>query len=262
MKRDVKVGLLVAAVICGVAAILLGGGLAVRPARAPSALRVQEESPAVSSLAEEPPSVAEPAAEALPEAPPEEAAVAGLAPKLTPPVAAVAEVSEPVASPTSEPAQELPMPHEELPIAPPAEASPLPPPARHVYVVQEGESFYSISKKLFGTVRYFPDIQRANPDIDPKKLRPGMRVAIPEIPGAQLRKELLTSAEPQKPRPRVLLAQDTMHVVQPGEVLEDISLKYYGTRQKWRHILRANPSIADAKALRPGQEIIIPALTE
>jgi len=317
MKRDAKVGLLVAAVVCGVAAILLGGGLAARPTRSQGTLRVSEQVPAGEPVAESdgaahrdaspagalpeglaegvlPPAepaedgapaelselAAAPSAAALPalSLSPPEGAPGGAAPRALPPVRAISErpddwrdaapsagapAGAPRGLPLLEPAQELEGPsttQAEPPVAPPAKVVALSPPARHVYVVQEGDSFYSISKKLFGTVRYFHDIQKANPDVDPKKLRPGMRVAIPEVGGATLRKELL--APPEPPKRKVILAQDKMHVVQPGEVLEEISLKYYGTKHRWQHILRANPTISDPKDLKPGREIVIPALTE
>ena len=51
--------------------------------------------------------------------------------------------------------------------------------------------------------------------------------------------------------------------VEAGDTLERISFKYYKARQKWRHIL-ADPRNAgiDARRLRPGDKIVIPALTE
>jgi nucleoid-associated protein YgaU len=51
------------------------------------------------------------------------------------------------------------------------------------------------------------------------------------------------------------------HVVQRGETLDKISLKYYGTRHKWQVILDSNKSVvSDPKQLRPGMKLIIPAL--
>jgi len=175
-------------------------------------------------------------------------------------VPAVAEVAQEPAVPeiTAPPAPPA------VDVAPPATgvSTPVPLVTDHYYEVQNGDSFFTISKKLFGTVRYFPDLQKANPDIDPRRLRAGMKIAVPTIAGASPRKELLKSAEEATRRePRVFLAQDKIHVVQPGEILESISFKYYGRRQKWRHIVRANPGL-DPKSLRPGMRIVVPALTE
>ena len=48
------------------------------------------------------------------------------------------------------------------------------------------------------------------------------------------------------------------HVVQRGDTLEAISLKYYGTRQRWHEIVNANKGL-DAKKLRVGMKLTIPA---
>jgi len=50
------------------------------------------------------------------------------------------------------------------------------------------------------------------------------------------------------------------HVVQRGDTLEAVSLKYYGTRNKWRDILNANKGI-DPKRLRIGTKLTIPVVT-
>ncbi|MHC4502360.1 MAG: LysM peptidoglycan-binding domain-containing protein, partial [Planctomycetota bacterium] len=135
---------------------------------------------------------------------------------------------------------------------------------KRLYVVKRGESFFTITKKLFGTVRYFPAVQKANPDVDPRRLRPGQVIAIPAPAGATLREEFIATPEDMKPKPpRVYLERDTTHLIRPGETLEGISKKYYDRRQKWRHILRVNPGrIRSPKRLKPGIRIVIPALTE
>lgn len=51
------------------------------------------------------------------------------------------------------------------------------------------------------------------------------------------------------------------HVVQAGETLDKISLKYYGTRHKWNEILEANKSVlSDPRKLYPGMKLTVPAL--
>jgi LysM repeat protein len=49
------------------------------------------------------------------------------------------------------------------------------------------------------------------------------------------------------------------HIVREGETLSEISLKYYGSMNKWQMILNANQSvIEDVNRLRPGTKLIIP----
>jgi nucleoid-associated protein YgaU len=49
------------------------------------------------------------------------------------------------------------------------------------------------------------------------------------------------------------------HIVLKGQTLSEISLKYYGSVNKWNKILDANRNvISDANKLRPGTKLIIP----
>jgi nucleoid-associated protein YgaU len=336
MKRDVKVGLLVAAVVCGLAAVLLGGGLVGRePGITPALAVTHDEAP---PLGEDPDAagpdatVRDPSEDIGPptdgldtggdnglddgpdpistdaaadDAPDAEAASA----PETLPAVAVSEREEPAtesAAAPSEPEPELDEPGvavetpptigpnlldepatpvEPLPqlsiaerperrepsVAPLSAEAPRPEEfaearvtSKRLYVVKRGESFFTITKKLFGTVRYFPQVQKANPDIDPRRLRPGQVIAVPTPAGATLREEFLATPEDMKPKPpRVFLEHDATHLIRPGETLEGISKKYYDRRQKWRHILRANLGrIRSPKRLKPGIRIVIPALTE
>jgi nucleoid-associated protein YgaU len=51
----------------------------------------------------------------------------------------------------------------------------------------------------------------------------------------------------------------TTHVVQEGETLRTISMRYYGTKERWQDIYRANQTeIANPDEIRAGQELIIP----
>jgi nucleoid-associated protein YgaU len=332
MKRDVKVGLLVAAVVCGVTAILLGGGLVgENPGSGSALLQVDggsaslplqslpdglsdaiappaELEPRLSedvdfadvesveaSIADDDPEIAEDevvalAVDSLPRlafsdevvlpgaTDPDTDVEVGEHPEDWSTVApGVADPAEPVDVEVPDEA-EVPVIDEsawedavasasvdevpEADVAPPASGVSAPLAPTRFYVVQEGDSFFTISKRLFGTVRYFPDLQKANPDINPRRLRKGMAIAVPTITGASPRKELLVGEQAAKPKtPTVFLAQDKIHVIQPGEVLEEISYKYYGKRQKWRHIVDANPGL-NPRTIRPGMRIVIPALTE
>ena len=49
------------------------------------------------------------------------------------------------------------------------------------YTVQSGDSMYKISVKVFGTPRYFKEIAKANPTVDPKRIKPGMKLNLPDI---------------------------------------------------------------------------------
>ena len=338
MKRDVKVGLFVAAVVCGVAAILLGGGLSARTPGEMPALRLggdaagSEEdasaddraAPVPDDLAGdiEPPAETELAAEdAFFEVADAEADLGATVDEfddLDPDWPAAAGVDDDLAAQDTSPdlfdvpaePLEAAVPVEpDLPAEPTAETpedilaawpaagdGPVPSPEdvgvgeengldpavpvddggildeavasegsqdKRFYVIKDGESFWTITKKLYGAGKYYARVLKANPDVNPGRVRAGQVIAVPVIEGVELREELLATAEVLKRsrRPRVYLARDVRHVIRPGETLGDIAQKHYRSAIKWPHILVANPDL-DPKRLRAGKEITVPALTE
>jgi nucleoid-associated protein YgaU len=319
MKRDVKVGLFVAAVVCGVAAILLGGGLSARTPGQIPALRLDSGAPEAVALAPEDERSAsvpddltetiEPPAEAdldesdafaadidasgeqfsddsewaAAEATDNALAAGGIsADRFDRPAEPVLHDDTTAETPESRDAAQpsagggpRPSP-EEVDAIEVAEFDPVIPVEvagaedatedvkKCFYVIKEGESFWTITKKLYGAGKYYASVVNANPDVAPKSVRAGQVIRVPIIEGAPLREELLATAEelaPRSRRSRIYLARDVLHVIRSGETLGDIAQTYYKSAIKWRHILVANPSL-DPKRLRAGKEITVPALTE
>lgn len=61
------------------------------------------------------------------------------------------------------------------------------------------------------------------------------------------------------PAPEPETAEETVYVVQPGDTLGGIALKYYGDANKYMKIFEANRDILDNPDLiKPGQELKIP----
>ena len=64
-----------------------------------------------------------------------------------------------------------------------AELTPPPEPAPQLirtYTVEKGDSFWKIAKKVYGDPMRMKDIEAANPDVDPMKLRVGDEIVLPE----------------------------------------------------------------------------------
>jgi LysM repeat protein len=65
--------------------------------------------------------------------------------------------------------------------------APTPPPADSgpkTYTITGGDTFADISKKLFGSTKYVPEIEKANPGVDPNALKIGQKINLPELPAA------------------------------------------------------------------------------
>ena len=116
------------------------------------------------------------------------------------------------------------------------------------YTIRSGDSFYSIAKRYSGVSHR--DIERANPTVDPGRLRIGQTINVP-----------VASASPAAPSASAPSASTTassevtaVYTVQPGDNLTKIADKYRTTVSR---IKRANNMRGDT--IRIGQKLNIPA---
>ncbi len=70
------------------------------------------------------------------------------------------------------PASQQPMPGD--PYAPAAGAA-----GRQSYVVQKGDTLWSIANRVYGNGQRWKDIQSANPGLDPTRMRAGQTILLP-----------------------------------------------------------------------------------
>ncbi|MDA3962527.1 MAG: LysM peptidoglycan-binding domain-containing protein [Planctomycetota bacterium] len=124
----------------------------------------------------------------------------------------------------------------------------------NTYVVQRGDSYYTIARDLLGDSSRFQDLVSMN-SIGPYDLMPGDVIKVPS--GARARPAGTARVPPATSSARSLPAGAKWHVVTEGEILGDISMRYYGTSRRWREIADAN-GVSDPVGLKAGQKIIIP----
>ncbi|MEM6562282.1 MAG: LysM peptidoglycan-binding domain-containing protein, partial [Planctomycetota bacterium] len=124
------------------------------------------------------------------------------------------------------------------------------------YIVESGDSFYTIARDQLGDANLYRAIERANPLIDPRKIRPGMEIKLPspaDLETANGTRATFTEAD---------LTIDG-HVVRAGETLSDIAFEHYGKAHLWRDIYAANrDKLESPNRLRVGLVLIIPDLPE
>ena len=96
------------------------------------------------------------------------------------------------------------------------------------YAVRDGDTFASIADRTYGAEHFWPLIQDANPDVDPRRLRIGQTIHLPA-----------RSADGGRAPADRARAGD-VHVVSVGDTLSAIARRYYGRRDRWQLIYRAN----------------------
>jgi nucleoid-associated protein YgaU len=163
--------------------------------------------------------------------------------------AAPLPVREPVAPPgTPKVADQVPNP----------QAAKVIPPEFTEHIVQKNETFESIAKKYFGAKASGSIIAKANPFMDPRRLRPGRVVRIPRDPNNIQGIAVPTPAQPEETPASVPTGPRT-YVVVAGDTLSKISAKMYGESRHADEIFGANRGqLADEHSLSIGQVIIIP----
>ena len=133
----------------------------------------------------------------------------------------------------------------------------------HTYTVLAGDSLYAISQRVLGSPKYVAAIQKANPKVDPRRLRVGQVLNIPDVSGAST-----PATRPGISRPAGESGRDAStglgvgktYKVQPGDTLRKIAIKQYGNAKMWEKIYALNrEAIGSSPAnLRAGMTLRLP----
>ncbi len=115
------------------------------------------------------------------------------------------------------------------------------PPEFFEHTVSKQETMQTISRRYFGSPDNWGVIARANPFVDPQKLREGMIIRIPKDPdniqgvvvGRDTEPGVIESHTPNE-------SAVIEYVVRPGDSLSKIALNIYGSTRHARFIYDAN----------------------
>lgn len=136
------------------------------------------------------------------------------------------------------------------PVAGPVAAPAPEPAAARTHVVAAGETLSSIAKKYYNDESKWHLIVDANKGVDPKALKVGTKLTIPEA-GA-------SASAPAAEKGAA--SAERKHTVAAGDTLSSISKKYYGTDAKWKLIYNANREhIPNENQLKVGVVLTIPS---
>jgi len=133
----------------------------------------------------------------------------------------------------------------------PTIVDPAPPaPTIQEYVIQKGDTFYTIGKKLHVSMKA---IQDANPNVNPSKLQIGQKIVIPAaaaVPAAG-------GVAPGGAIPTAAVGGEQPYIVKSGDTLTRIATQH-GTTVK---ALRAANNLKTDK-IKVGDKLVIPAKAE
>ncbi|MBI5865968.1 MAG: LysM peptidoglycan-binding domain-containing protein [Planctomycetes bacterium] len=126
-----------------------------------------------------------------------------------------------------------------------------------VYSVKAGDSLRSISLDHYGDAQYWPMILRANPEVNPLRLKVGDELVLPplEQPG-----EKPPATTPRTERPAPAAKSGPVYIVKEGDTLPYIARQLLGDSRRWREIYDLNrDQLETPSAIRTGQRLKLPA---
>lgn len=149
--------------------------------------------------------------------------------------------------------------------------------ARGEYTVKHGENFWTISKKLYGSGRYFQILAEINRSrvSDPQKMRPGLKLIAPDRAAIDARYQSRhkstqtiaskfsgTGAVRKSNKPSgFFISQDgrPMYRVGSNDTLTDISQRHLGRSSRWFQIYQINrQKLQNPNKLQIGTELQLP----
>jgi nucleoid-associated protein YgaU len=129
-----------------------------------------------------------------------------------------------------------------------------------IYIVRKGDTLAAISTRIYGSLRMIHALERANPGLDPRRMRIGQKIRLPRHGSATL----ATRYHRSHLRHHAYASSShggQMYVVRSGEDLYDIARKFYHNGGMWKKIYNANRRTIGPRPndLRAGERIVIPA---
>jgi nucleoid-associated protein YgaU len=142
----------------------------------------------------------------------------------------------------------------------------------HSHKVQQGETFSTIAAALYGSPNFYPYLVRANPTVNPSKLRPGMEINYPDPSEVKPSEKPSTAAVDGGSSGAVPVLTTTHHAeptaidprseyrVQSGDSLHKIAVKLYGKVEMVDKIYELNKAAigSDPAKLKLGMVLKLP----
>ncbi len=129
------------------------------------------------------------------------------------------------------------------------------------YVIRHGDTLVAIARRIYGNARMVRAIERANPGMDPRRLRVGQKIRLPH---SHRRSQHLTSHHRRAGLARYhghAASGHKIYIVRRGDTLIQIARREYHRAADWKLIYRANRRQIGSRPsdIRIGEKLVIPA---
>ncbi len=133
-------------------------------------------------------------------------------------------------------------------VAAPPGTQPSTPGKMHKHRIAKGENFSTIAAAYYGSPNFYPHIQRANPTIDPARLKIGDQINLPDIADVKpaekaTEKSAVGEARTASHHREPTFDPKTEYLVQNSDSLYRISMKLYGNAEMVDKIYALNKTL-------------------
>jgi nucleoid-associated protein YgaU len=136
------------------------------------------------------------------------------------------------------------------------------------HAVQAGDSYWTISRKYYGTARYFQALSAFNRKRipDPRRMRPGLKVSIPSLDvlqsrfGSLLPRRAAADGAVRTVGFQIDASGQPVYLVGQSDTLTGIATAHLGRTSRWIQIYRLNRDhLPSPHKLKPGTVLRLPA---
>jgi nucleoid-associated protein YgaU len=142
------------------------------------------------------------------------------------------------------------------------------------YEIRQGDSYWIISRKAYGSSRYFRALAEYNRKViaDPQQMKAGKKIVIPPVQELERRLAHLIPETPAAPKPSIVMASaereagfftdeegNPMYRVQENDTLTGISQRHLGRSSRWIQIYELNrDKLSNPNQLKIGTTLKLP----
>jgi len=125
------------------------------------------------------------------------------------------------------------------------------------YVVQEGDTLWSISEKTYSDGYSWTEIAKANNIKNPSELTKGQKLILPTVSDARVEESVAKTSVQNVVEKASDKITGAYYTVQEGDSLWTIAVRAYGDGYKWVDIANRN-NLSSPDIIHPGNQFVLP----